>query len=181
MPRYVVLLRGINVGPTTKVAMADLRALLHDAGFTEVRTHLQSGNVLLTSRKGASGVQQAVEAAIVARLGRSIDVVLRTAGELQAIVAADPLGEIATDGSKRFVAFLAEPHDPGDVRAMAASVAERDEQVLADGREIYLWCPDGIRDSPLAKAPKGRREGPVVTVRNWNTVSRLAAMLDETP
>jgi len=176
---YVVLLRGINVGPSTRVGMADLRARLTEAGFDAVRTHLQSGNVPLTSTKRPPGVRKAAQDAIADLLGTPIDVVVRTADELRAVVRADPLGSVASDGAKSFVTFLGEGHEPDAVRAMQSAVAETGDVVYADGREIYLWCPDGIRDSPLAKLTMGKRSGPVATTRNWNTVARLVALPDE--
>ncbi len=179
MACYVVLLRGINVSASTRIAMSDLREVLHGAGLDDARTHLQSGNVLLSSSKKASDVGNAVETTIAKRLDMSVAAVVRTADQLRAVVEADVLSDVATDGSKRFVMFLGTPHDPHEVKQMAEAVQGRSDEVVADGREIYLWCPDGIRDSPLAKATMGKRSGPPATVRNWNTVARLAAMLDE--
>jgi uncharacterized protein (DUF1697 family) len=177
--RYVVLLRGINVGPSTRVAMADLRARLNDAGFDAVRTHLQSGNVLLTSTERPPGVRKAAQDAIADLLGKPIDVVVRTADELRAVARTDPLGSVASDGAKSFVLFLGEGHDADAVRALQSAAADTGDVVHADEREIYLWCPDGIRDSPLAKLTMGKRSGPVLTTRNWNTVVRLVGLLDE--
>ena len=180
MERFVVLLRGINVSASTRIAMADLRDLLGEAGFAEVRTHLQSGNVLVRATGKPEAVAEKVSAAIAKRLEMEIDVVVRTAAELRRVIRTDPFGTIATDGSKYFVTFFSEPHDPEAVSRMVASIADTDERVHAAGREVYLWCPDGIRNSALAKATMGKQPaGLVATVRNWNTVTRLMTMVDD--
>ena len=177
--RFVVLLRGINVSAGNQIAMADLRALLEEAGFGAVRTHLRSGNVLLSGAGKSPAVAVAVHAAIAARLGLQIPVIVRTGAELQAVIADDPLGEVATDGSRHFVAFLAEPLDPSDAARLEGIAAEGDDRFAARGCDLHLWCPGGVRDSQLAKGIMAKRFTPSATVRNWNTASRLAAMLRE--
>lgn len=179
MPRFVVLLRGVNVSASTRIAMSAFRDLLGEAGFEDVRTHLQSGNALVTGAGKPEAVARTVNAAVADRLGMEIDVVVRTAAELRRAIDRDPLGSVATDGAKHFITFLSAPHDTAEVQRMAESVAGTRDEVRANEREIYLWCPDGIRNSPLAKAATGKRDGSVATVRNWNTVTRLVAMLDE--
>jgi len=175
MSRLVVLLRGINLGRHNRIGMASLRELLEGMGYEGVRTHLQSGNVVLSAREPAAEVARAIEEAIEARLGLSIDVIVRTAEEIAAVVAADPLGDVATDPAKHLVAFLSEEADPDALREL-----EREdlgaERVTARGREIHLWCPHGIQASGVMTALARRPPAPVVTVRNWRTVTRLAEM-----
>jgi len=105
--------------------------------------------------------------------------VVRTLAQLREVIELNPLGPVASDGSKQFVAFLSAEHDPAEVERMTQAVAGTGDEVHAHGREIYLWCPNGIHKSPLAKTTMGKRTGTVATVRNWNTVTRLAAMIDE--
>src|SRR3712207_6281217 len=111
MTRYAVLLRGINVGRAKRIGMADLRALLTDAGFTDVATLLQSGNVVLDSDLPADEVARRVERAITERFDMDVAAVVRTREEVHAVVALDPLGDVAGDGSRYVVAFMAEPPD----------------------------------------------------------------------
>jgi uncharacterized protein (DUF1697 family) len=177
MARHVALLRGINLGASRRMAMADLRACLEEAGLAGVRTHLQSGNVLLDSDDEPDDVARAVEAAIAERFGIDVDVIVRTGEEMAAVVAVDPLGDAAAGGSRYVVVFLPAEPDPSAV----AALAERDfgrEQFRAHGREVYVSLPDGQQRSPLMKAIAdglGKSTG-TYTVRNWNTVTKLAAM-----
>ncbi|HWT24863.1 MAG TPA: DUF1697 domain-containing protein [Solirubrobacteraceae bacterium] len=180
MAQLVALLRGINLAKSRRIAMADLRALLEEQGFEAVRTHLQSGNVVLASDDAPDAVAAAIAAAIEERAGMSVDVVVRTADELAAVVAANPLAGVASDGARHVVAFLRNEPDAAALRALA----EEDfgpERFEARGREIYAWCPNGLQKSPLLKAIGARlgKAPQTATVRNWNTVTKLAAMADE--
>jgi uncharacterized protein (DUF1697 family) len=102
---------------------------------------------------------------------------VRTAEELLDVVAANPLGELATDGAKQHVIFLSAPPD----RAALAAIGDpAPEALAAHGREIHVWCPDGLQGSALMKAlsKPGIAPGAIATARNWNTVAKLAAIVD---
>jgi uncharacterized protein (DUF1697 family) len=175
MATLVVLLRGINVGRHKRIKMADLRALLEAAGYADVRTLLQSGNVVLESRKGEKAAARDIERAIETGTGFDVDVVVRTAEELAELVEEDPLGDLRTDGAKHFVVFCSAPPAP---EAMAA-LEGRDfapERWARRERELVLWCPDGAQDSPLMKAAVDARAAHTATARNWNTVTKLLAL-----
>jgi uncharacterized protein (DUF1697 family) len=177
MSRYAVLLRGINVGRAKRVGMADLRALLTDAGFRDVATLLQSGNVVVESDLSAVTVGSVVEQAIRERLELEVAAVVRTHDEFRAVVELDPLGDVAADGSRYVVAFMAEA--PGaSLEEALRSVDPGDDRYALHGRELYVWCPHGQLDSPLMTAVGNHRGGPVTTARNWNTVQKLGALLD---
>jgi uncharacterized protein (DUF1697 family) len=167
MSRQAVLLRGINVGRNRRIAMADLRAALTEAGFTDVATLLNSGNVALSTDLPDAEVRPALETLIEKRFGFAVDVVLRSRAELARIVAHNPLGEVATHGSKYFVAFANEPI------TFDASIDGPDQWVV-DGAEMYIWCPGGMRDSQLMKTLAKSKDS---TVRNWNTVEKLLSLL----
>jgi uncharacterized protein (DUF1697 family) len=173
--RQVALLRGINVGRAKRVAMADLRALVAELGYGDVRTLLNSGNVVYTAPGGAPEEAAArIEAAIRARLGITSRVTVLTAAEVAAAVAGNPLGGVADNPSRLFVAVLRDPAD----RAMLEPLAERDwgREVLALGERVaYLWCPDGSMGSQLPEAV-GRVLGDAVTTRNWATLTKLHAL-----
>lgn len=109
MRTHVALFRGINVGRAKRVAMADLRALFSDLGYQDVQTVLQSGNVVFTADSLAPDAADAVEAALDRRTGVSARVLLKSAAELRAVAAANPLLDIATDPARLLVTFLAEP------------------------------------------------------------------------
>src|SRR4051794_6874767 len=170
MTRLVALLRGINLGAKRRIAMADLRALLGELGYKDVRTVLASGNAVFTAPKAK--VRETLEAALAERFGMQIDVVVRTMDELRAVVDADPFGDAVDNPTRYFVAFL-------DGKPRAARLAELDEddfapdRFAAGEREIYVWCPDGMQNSRLMKALGKPGLAGTATVRNWATVNKL--------
>ncbi|MGI8557129.1 MAG: DUF1697 domain-containing protein [Solirubrobacteraceae bacterium] len=172
MPRQAALLQGINVGSRRRVAMVELRALLEGLGYDDVRTYLQSGNVLLSSPTPSEQLARELRQGISERLGFDVAVVVRSLDELAAIVAGDPLAGVAVDPKLYQVSFLSAEPAADVVRAISA----RDlapEQVVFSGREIYAWHPDGIHSSPLARLLSERRLGVSATARNWRTVKAL--------
>jgi uncharacterized protein (DUF1697 family) len=170
---HVVLLRGINLAAKRRIAMADLRAWLTDLGYEDVRTLLQSGNVVFRTNKRPAAVRKEVEAALVEGAGFAVDCVLRTAAELRAVVDADPFGDVVTDPSRYLVSFLDVPGKWPEVD-LAAFLPER---VHLAEREAYFWVPGGIQKSKILAAFPARK-GEVATVRNWNTVTKLLAMAE---
>jgi len=173
--RQAALLRGVNVGSAKRVAMADLRGLVESLGFGDVRTLLNSGNVVY-SAPGVTPADAAarIAAALPERLGVSASVVALSAGELAAAVRENPLATVADNPSRL---LLAVPSDPG-AAASLAPLAGRDwaPEALVVGRRVaYLWCPDGVIASALAAAV-GRALGDAVTSRNWTTMVKLAAL-----
>jgi uncharacterized protein (DUF1697 family) len=175
MTVHVAMLRGINLGPKRRVAMADLRTLLTDAGYGDVRTYVQSGNVVLTSSAKAAAVQRELRTIISARFGFDVPVIVRSAAQLAAVVKADPLGDVAEDPKRYQVSFLdAEPAPEAIARLRARAVG--DERVVAERREIYAWHPAGIARSKLWSALAGTDLGVTATARNWTTVTTLLEM-----
>jgi len=171
---HVALIRGINVGRAKRIAMADLRALVEDLGYRDVRTLLNSGNVVFTTPREGRGAAARIEKAMSARLGVSARVTVMTVAELAAAVARNPLGKLAHDPSRMLVAVLRNPDD----RSRLAPLARRDwaPEALALGpRVAYLWCPRGSLEGPLWAAV-GRALGDAVTTRNWATMTRLHAL-----
>jgi uncharacterized protein (DUF1697 family) len=176
VPRYVVLLRGINLGRARQVGMADLRAVLEERGHGGVRTHLRSGNVLLDSPMAEVDLARDVEEALRGRFGFEVPTVVRTGAEVAAVVAADPFGDVATDPARYAVTFLA--HPPAGDRVAALPPAEEGRYRVL-GRELYLWLPGGLGRAQMAGWPWDRLLGVPGTTRNWNTVRKLAQLADE--
>ena len=176
--RQIVLLRGVNLGARNRIAMPKLRDALTAAGFADVATYLQSGNVLLTS--DASPAQLAAETGrlIVDTFDLDIDVLVRTRDELADVVRRNPLGRVAVNPKRYQVSFLAEEPDPDALQALAAFAVEP-EQFVAIGRELYAWHPDGIGRSRLWARLAGPTLGVTATARNWTTVTKLLALADE--
>ena len=171
--RFVVLLRGVNAGPRNRIRMPELRRVLERAGFSEVQTLLQSGNVVLAHEGGADEVVAGVRPILASEFGLDVEVLVRDEHQLREIVADDPLDDVATDGSRRFVVFCSEPHDPARLPEVVPP-----ERLVARPMELHAWCPNGVRDGKLMTALGRRPPAPVTTFRNWNTVVKLAEMLD---
>jgi uncharacterized protein (DUF1697 family) len=178
MARQVALLRGINLGARQRVAMPALRELLTELGYGDVRTLLQSGNVVLTSPASPDRLQRELERHIAGRLGVDAQVLVRTRDELADVIERNPLASVADDPRRQQVSFLSAALEPAVARELAkADVAP--EQVVVGSREIYAWHPRGLQRSALAKLLTDRRLGVTVTARNWSTVTKLLALADE--
>lgn len=165
--RSVALLRGINVGKSVRIGMADLRAVFEGLGLTEVRTYLQSGNVVF--RGSATAAE--LEAAIASNFAVSPRVLVLTAAEMRAAAAEYPLRDIATDPSRAFITFL---------EAVPASidldVDLGDERYVLGRHAIHQWIPAGASDSRVpARFTKSLG---LTTVRNLRTVDTLVEWLD---
>ena len=158
---WVALLRAVNLGSRNKVPMARLRAAMEDAGYADVRTVIASGNVVFArSRPSAS----ALERLIAAEFGVDSTVILRSAAQIGALVAAKPFD------SNAYVAFTAA------TPKRAAALEGLDPYTIV-GRDIVLHFPDGYANARLTGAVIEKRLGVAVTVRNWNTVEKLAALV----
>ena len=177
MPRQIVLLRGINIGSRNRIAMPALREAFADAGLDDVRTYLQSGNVVLSNRAAPKTVARKCEALIADRFGLEIAVVVRTRDELAEVVWRNPLGDVATDPKRYQVSFLDRKPEPKLVEKLAA-LAAGGEQLVADGRELYAWHPAGVARSKLWATLAGRDLGVTATARNWTTVTKLLELAD---
>ena len=166
MHSYVALLRAVNVGGTGKLPMAELRAMCEQAGFADVRTYIASGNVLFRSALAERTVATALESRLAAYAGKPVGVLVRTAIEMAAVLAANPFPD--APGNRVVAIFLDRP-PPAD--ALEHASGRRSEMLALGRREIYVHYGDGMADSrlriPAAKAG---------TARNINTVARLAAM-----
>ena len=171
----VALLRGINVGRAKRVAMADLRSLVEDLGYGDVRTLLNSGNVVFSSAKGDARTAGArIEKAMTSRLGVSARVTIVGASELAEVVAGNPFAKVATNPSRYLVAFFP---DGAAAKVLAPLVKERwaPEAIALGPRVAYLWCPDSILESPVFdRVSRLMKDG--VTTRNWATVTKLHAL-----
>ena len=173
----IALLRGINVGGKNKLPMKDLAALFRDAGCEDVRTYIQSGNVLF--RAGATppdAIPSLISASIEDRFGYRVPVVTRTAAELRAAVEANPFAGAEAD--KLLVLFLADPPDPERVEALDPNRSPGDEFAVV-GREVFLHCPNGFARSKLTNAWFDSRLSTVSTMRNWKTVSKLLELASD--
>jgi len=172
--RRICLLRGVNVGGV-KVPMAELKAIAAEAGFSDPRTLLASGNLVAKSDDPPADVAARLEAGIAAHFGRPIEVVVRTPDQWSALMKANPFPEHAAEGSKLLVMVMKDGVREGAVEALRA-LAAGEERVEAVGGDLFFWHPDGIGRSKMAEKALPRLIG-VGTARNWNTVTKLAQMV----
>jgi uncharacterized protein (DUF1697 family) len=166
MVTFVALLRAVNVGGTGTLAMADLKTICESLGFADVRTYIQSGNVVFRSAWREARVKAALAAALLARMNKPVDVLVRSATEMGAVMERNPFPSAA--GNKVYVFFLDKPPNKG---AFAAIKIPGREEVQLAGREVYVHYPDGMGRSKLKLAGLG-----VATARNINTIAKLVAM-----
>ena len=163
---YIALLRAVNVGGTGKLPMAELRAMCEASGFTRVRTYIASGNVVFESAATARQAKAALEAQLERYAGKPVGVLIRTAAEMEQVLAANPFPQAAPN---RAVAIFLDDPPPAD--ALEAIRHRKEEQVVLGAREIYVHYGDGMADSklviPAAKAG---------TARNLNTIAKLIEM-----
>jgi uncharacterized protein (DUF1697 family) len=174
----VALLRGINVGKAKRVAMAELRKLFEELGYTNVRTLLNSGNVVYRGRPGSiPHDEKEIEEAMLVRFGFTARITVIDAAELAEAIAGNPFVEGAKDPSRLLVAFL----NKADDRVKLAELARREwgsERLSVGKRVAYLWCGGGIIAGRLwEEVGRALKDG--VTSRNWATVTKLAAMMEE--
>ncbi|MGH8129568.1 MAG: DUF1697 domain-containing protein [Steroidobacteraceae bacterium] len=176
MPRFVALLRGVNVGKGKRVPMVKLRELLAALGYRNVQTLLNSGNAIFESTTRSTGTHASrIQAAITEALNVEVPVIVKSAEEMAAVQAENTLASVATNPSRLLAAFTARAED---LRALAAlaPLARRPEQFLLGEHAAYLWCPNGILESRAAEALLGK-VGRAATSRNWATVAKISALL----
>lgn len=178
MNTYIALLRGVNVGGSRKIAMAELRSFAADIGLQEPSTLLQSGNLVFAAEgREPQALERVIEREAVARLGLTTAFFVRTASEWRDVVAGNPFPDEALgDPSHLLVLFLRKTPRSSEVHALE-QVIQGHEVVRAVGRQIYAVYPDGIGRSKLTNAIFERTLGSPCTGRNWNTVSKLAGMV----
>jgi uncharacterized protein (DUF1697 family) len=178
VPKQIVLLRGINLGSRNRIAMPQLRDALVEAGFDGVKTYLQSGNVVFSSKGSAAEVARKCERLIAEEFGLDIPVVTRTRAQLAKVVERDPLGKVAVDPKRYQVSFLTAKLSAEVIRKLEAA-AVPSEQFVVEGREVYAWHPKGVARSKLWTLLAGKGLGVTATARNWTTVTSLLALADE--
>lgn len=170
--RHIVLLRGINVGGHARVPMAELRRVLEAAGHEQVRTHLQSGNVVLDATTASeTALTASIEKLLADHFG-PIRVVIRTPAEVAAAEHNNPLAAIATNPARSAITFLTTAPAAGRVESLDAAAVAPDLFAVS-GREVYLWYPEGQATTKLNLALLERRLGVIGTSRNANTVTKL--------
>jgi uncharacterized protein (DUF1697 family) len=179
MTTVIALLRGVNVGGHNMIKMDVLRALCESLGHCDVQTYVQSGNIVFrTKERDVAKVAQKIEDAIEKKHGFRPDVILRTMAEMRAVVAKNPFAQRKDiEPGKLIVTFLADEPNSETKKAVLA-LKPNPEEIRANGRELYVYFPDGSGRSKLvpvlAKVMKNKGTG-----RNWTTVSTLLEMAEK--
>jgi uncharacterized protein (DUF1697 family) len=174
----IALLRAVNLGPKSTVAMSDLREMVGALGFADPRTLLASGNVVFRASAPPGDLETLLAAQLAKRLGLHTDVLVRTAAEWREIVARNPFADEAEDDpSHLLVMLLKDAPAVAEVRALQASIAGP-EVVRVVGRHAYITYPAGIGRSRLTAAVIEKAFGARGTGRNWNTVLKIAALAE---
>ncbi|MGY4255880.1 uncharacterized protein (DUF1697 family) [Bradyrhizobium sp. USDA 4516] len=166
MPRYVALLRAVNVGGTGKLPMTELKAMCVDEGFADAQTYIASGNVVFSSKLGAAKVKATLERRLQAYAGKPVGVAVRSADEIAAVLKANPFPKAPPNYTVAI--FLDEP-PPKD--ALKDIKGQQDEEVRLGKREIYVAYGSGMGRSKL-KIPAAAKG----TARNINTIAKLAEL-----
>jgi len=179
MPVFIALLRGINIGPHKRMKMEELRACCEGAGFRDVKTYIQSGNVVLRANISSAQLQKKLAGCILSDFGFPVEVIARTCEEFEGVIGHNPLlKERGLDASKLHVVFLAEKPAPASLKKLEELTLAPD-RVRNLGREIYFYFPNGVSGSSLWKHSLDRVLGAPATMRNWNTVNALYKMAAE--
>ncbi len=170
MAHFVAFIRGINVGGNKMLPMASLKAACESAGLTDVRTFLQSGNVLFRSTKKdpATLIRQALDL--------DVKVIARSVEELEKVIAKNPF-EGDRNPSLLIVMFL-EDTPSKEAKAALEAAHKGPEEIHFAGRELFIYYPNGAGRSKLTNAVIERKLGMAGTARNWNTVTKLYAMAE---
>jgi uncharacterized protein (DUF1697 family) len=177
---YVSMLRGINVGGNKRIKMDALRRSFDALGFQQVKTFIQSGNVVYKSAKASTtALSNKIEKRLLEDFGFAVLVVTRTAEEMAGAIKNNSFAAAkGIDQEKLHVMFLSAPPAPDALSKLNAWIAEP-EQCRCLGRELYLYLPNGAGESKLLKAPLDRILSVVSTTRNWRTVNSLHQMCQE--
>jgi uncharacterized protein (DUF1697 family) len=180
VPIYISMLRGINVGANKRMKMEKLRASCEALGFEQVKTFIQSGNVIFEAQKvSPTTISEKIEKRILSDFGFSVDVISRTREELAKIIRNNPLlKEQGADPSKFHVVFLSDAPGPAAVKKLE-SLTLAPDRVRFGNKAIYFYFPNGVSGSSLWKHPVDRVLAVVTTMRNWSTVNKLYEMAVE--
>lgn len=175
MPRYIALLRGVNVGKAKRVPMAEFKALLEALGCQDVKTLLNSGNAVFGSpARNAAALSGAIAKSLQVRLGVSTPVIVKSAAQWSAIVNNNPNVPDEGEQSRSFVALAPDEATLQGLESLAP-LAQASERFVITREAAYLHCPDGVLQSKLGAALLGKL-GRAITTRNWATVLKLAAL-----
>lgn len=177
MEKYISMLRGINVSGQKKIKMDNLRALYESLHFNNVKTYIQSGNVIFTcSFSNVIELKNTIEKKIMETFGFPVTVLIRSNDEMKIVLENNPFSG-KKDITKLYVTFLSETPSETVVNSIDQLVSGP-EEVLVHGREVYLFCPNGYGKSKLSNSSLEKKLLVTATTRNWKTVNKLYELLN---
>lgn len=178
MPTYIALLQGINIGSKKRIRMEDLRAIIGDLGGEDVRTYVNSGNAVFAHhQQDIPALERELEGALRDAIGVDVPVIIRTGPDLTRIIAENPFPD-ASDPKTLHVLFLRSKPAIEDVNAVEEMETGAD-RIAIHGREVYAFLPNYTTGATVDLMKVGKALGVDATGRNWNTVTRLAAMASD--
>jgi uncharacterized protein (DUF1697 family) len=180
MPVLISMLRGVNLGPHNRIKMDALRALYQTLKFEDPRSYVQSGNIIFRTKvKNTPQLASKIKDAIEKKFGCRTEVILRTTDELRKAISASPFAKRPNlEPGKILVTFLAGPPAPGSETSLAA-FDSYPEEVHLNGRELYIYFPDGAGKSKLPWSKVEKFLKVTGTARNWNSVTNMLAIAEE--
>jgi uncharacterized protein (DUF1697 family) len=174
---YLALLRGINLGPKNKIAMPDLAEVFSEAGCSDVRTYIQSGNVIFTASSDLSArLPDVITAQIQKRFGHKVPVMLRTLGEMRAVTRSNPFLKEGVTEDILHVMFLADLPKPSAVKSLDPDRSPPNRFIVR-GKEVYLLFPDGFARNKLTSSYFDSKLGTIGSVRTWRTAIKLLELM----
>jgi len=176
---YVALLRGINVGGNNKISKQPLEELCAAIGWTGVRTHLQTGNIVFSASGNTGGLEKQLERAIHEHFGFPITVVVRDAAKFKSYLAQVPFAAQVVADPSHVLLYVTKLPPREDAAKVLTSLARADEAVAAAGGVLWIYFPNGIGSSKLTPALIDRAVGSTATGRNWNTVSKIQELCSQ--
>ena len=176
---YLALLRGINLGPKNKISMPDLAELFSRAGCTDVRTYIQSGNVIFEGAvKLVDRLPELIAKEIQKRFGHKVPVLLRTTREMGEVIRQNPFLKVGATEDVLHVMFLADLPKPGAVKSLDPDRSPP-SRFIVRGKEVYLLFPAGFARTKLTSSYFDSKLGTIGTVRSWRTVNKLLELMKE--
>ena len=175
MKTYIALLRGINVSGHKKIKMPELKAMFEDLGFTNLRTYIQSGNVVFESATGID-LENKISAKIQEKFGFDVSVICRTSGEMEKVITRNPYAEMAGfETEKLYVTFLQQTPSSEKLEMLKGFTFEP-EMYSVSGKEIYIYCFNGYGNTKLDNMFFEKKLKVSATTRNWRTINKLIEM-----
>ena len=184
MTRFIALLRGINVGKGNRVPMAELRRIVTEAGGANVATLLQSGNAVFDATESGETVAERIEAGLTKELGVTVPLIVRTVPQLAAAIDADPLGDVATNPKMHLLGFFSDVPSAASKKQLDELISKQQAKGGKDAEDqykivrdhVYLWCASSVHESIFASVKWDKVLGVTVTMRNWDTVTKLLTL-----